>query len=131
MAEEHLIDRRAPTDGTRPCDNHTNRLTLLEHSSAATQKVMEAVSTKLDLILAQITKVAILEERHNNQQLDVDRAHGKIERIEKSVETLGIETRAFISYSQGRDKVLWTIAAAVAALFIKVLFFAANNGMTP
>lgn len=91
---------------------------------------MEAVSTKLDLILAQITKVAILEEKHSNLIIDNDRAHKKIGDLGKEMSDLAKETRAFINYSQGRDKVLWAIGAGVLLLGVKVLFFAASHGMT-
>jgi len=92
---------------------------------------MEAVSTKLDLILAQITKVAILEEKHSNLIIDNDRAHKKIEGLATKVDTLAQETRAFINHSQGRDKVLWAIGGAVLLLGIKILFFMGNLGMHP
>ena len=95
------------------------------------ERTMEAVSTKLDLILAQITKVAILEEKHSNLIVDNDRAHKKIESLTKEVADLAKETRAFINYSQGRDKVLWAIGGGVLLLGVKVLFFTASHGMTP
>lgn len=121
-----------------PCATHAKaiadqgqRVALTEKSVSAMERTMEAVSTKLDLILAQITRVAILEEKHSTQQADVNRAHAKIDALAKEVEGLAKETRAFISYSQGRDKVLWALGAVVLGLFIKALFFASSHGMTP
>ena len=95
------------------------------------ERTLEAVSTKLDLILAQITKVAILEEKHSNLIVDNDRAHKKIEGLTTKVDTLAQETRAFINHSQGRDKVLWAIGGGVLLLGIKVMFFMGHLGMTP
>lgn len=114
-----------------PCAEHEKRLALTEQAVISIKQTSEGMTTKLDLILAQVTKVAILEERHNNQQSDVNRAHIKIEALAKEVEQLAIETRAFISYSQGRDKVLWALGAVVLGLLVKALFFAAGHGMTP
>ncbi|MDD5176256.1 MAG: hypothetical protein PHQ05_07545 [Sterolibacterium sp.] len=123
------FDRRAPHEPL-PCQGHEKRLSITEQSVAHMERTMEAVSTKLDLILAQITKVAILEEKHSNLIIDNDRAHKKIGDLGKEMSDLAKETRAFINYSQGRDKVLWAIGAGVLLLGVKVLFFAASHGMT-
>ena len=114
-----------------PCSDHDKRLTMAEKAVSSVEKVMEAVSTKLDLILAQITKVAILEEKHSNLIVDNDRAHKKIAALEKKHDDLAIEIRAFMNQMKGQSKVMWAIGAAVGALVVKALFFAANNGMTP
>lgn len=114
-----------------PCSEHDKRLTMAEKAVNSVEKVMEAVSTKLDLILAQITKVAILEEKHSNLIVDNDRAHKKISDLTDKLDRLAEETRAFMNYSKGQQKVMWAIGTAVAALVIKALFFAANHGMTP
>lgn len=91
---------------------------------------MGAVSTKLDLILAQITKVAILEEKHQNQGVDITRAHDKISKLEAKHDDLALEIRAFMNQMKGQSKILWAIGSVVGMLLVKVLFFAANNGMT-
>ena len=104
---------------------------MAERNLSSVEKVMDAVSTKLDLILAQITKVAILEEKHSNLIIDNDRAHKKISDLTDKFDKLAEETKAFINYTKGQSKVLWAIGMAVSALVIKALFFAANNGMTP
>lgn len=120
-------ERRTPT----PCADHEKRISLTEQAVMSMKQTSEGMTAKLDLILAQVTKVAILEERHNNQQLDVGRAHNKIEGLTSELESLARETRSFIAYSQGRDKVLWAIGVAVMGLVIKALFFAASSGMAP
>lgn len=104
---------------------------MAERNLSSVEKVMDAVSTKLDLILAQITKVAILEEKHSNLIIDNDRAHKKISDLAEKFDRLAEESRAFMNYSKGQQKVMWTIGGVVMALVIKALFFAANNGMTP
>jgi hypothetical protein len=120
------------TDDRRgPCATHEKRISITEQSVSHMERTMESVSTKLDLILAQITKVAILEEKHSNLFVDNDRAHKKIGAVEKDLDALALEARAFINYTQGREKVLWAIGAAVLMLGVKVLFFASAHGMTP
>lgn len=114
-----------------PCGDHEKRISLTERSVTSMERTMEAVSTKLDLILAQITRVAILEEKHSTQQTDLNRAHSKIAELTGKHDTLAEEIRAFMNFTKGQNKVLWVLGTAVAGLFIKVLFFAANNGMTP
>lgn len=115
----------------QPCAEHEKRISLTEQAVMSIKQTSEGMTTKLDLILAQITRVAILEEKHQTQQVDVTRAHAKIQANEHTLETLARETRDFISYSQGRDKVLWVLGGAVMGLFIKVLFFTSHLGMTP
>ena len=114
-----------------PCPDHEKRIALTEQAVLSIKQTNEGMTTKLDLILAQITRVAILEEKHTNQQTDLNRAHSKIAELIKDHDRLAEEIRAFMNYTKGQGKVMWAIGAAVAALFIKMLFFAANQGMTP
>lgn len=130
MTEQtQTFDRRDPRQ--YPCADHERRISLTEQSVASLKQTNEGITTKLDLILAQVTRVALLEEKHTTLMTDNNRAHDKISGLQKDVDALAIECRDFISYTKGQNKVIWAIAAAVAALFVKVLFFAANNGMTP
>lgn len=114
-----------------PCADHEKRISLTEQAVMSIKQTNEGMTTKLDLILAQITRVAILEEKHTNQQTDLNRAHSKISELTTKHDTLAEQSREFMNFTKGRDKVLWVIAAAVGVLLVKVLFFAANNGMTP
>ena len=111
--------------------DHEKRIALIEQSHLQNAATMLSVSGKLDQILAQINRIAILEEKHSTQQLDVTRAHSRVAKVEDSLDALSVETREFMNYSKGRDKVLWAIGGVVAGLFVKVVFFAANHGMTP
>lgn len=122
-----MSDDRAPY----PCADHDKRVALTEQAVQEFKEVTQGMTAKLDLILAQITRVAVLEEKHSMQQLDVTRAHARIQRQEDALTTLANETRAFINYTKGVTRVLWVLAGAVGVLFIKVLFFAAASGMTP
>lgn len=130
MSDEHLHERRA----SMPCIDHEKRLALTEQAVMSIKQTSEGMTTKLDLILAQITKVAILEEKHSNLLIDNDRAHRKISDVTGKLDTLAEESRAFMNYTKGQNKqnkVLWAIGAIVAGLFVKVLFFASSHGMTP
>lgn len=135
-----IVDRRNPAQ--YPCADHEKRLSLTEQAVSSIKATNEGMTTKLDLILAQMTKVVILEERHNNHAIDITRAHSKVSDLEKRTEgalkevgdkheALAIEIREFMNHTKGQNKVLWAIGAVVGALLVKVLFFAANNGMTP
>ncbi len=121
-----------------PCPDHEKRMGAIETKAILTEQAVlsikatnEGLTTKMDLLLAQMTKVALLEERNITQQVDITRAHKKIEDLEKKHDDLATEIRAFMNYTKGQQKILWAIGTAVAALVIKALFFAANHGMTP
>lgn len=121
-----------------PCTDHEKRMGAIETKAILTEQAVlsikatnEGLTTKMDLLLAQMTKVALLEERDITQQVDITRAHKKIEDLEKKHDDLAVEIRAFMNYSKGQQKIMWTIGGVVMALVIKALFFAANNGMTP
>jgi hypothetical protein len=131
MTPDHQTNDRRPAAPLPPCTDHERRIALLEQSVDSLKRTNEGVSTKLDLILAQVTKVAILEEKHNTQVLDITRAHDKVSRVEEKHDALAIEIRAFMNQMKGQSKILWSLGAVVGMLLIKVLFFAAGQGMTP
>lgn len=121
-----------------PCTDHEKRMVAIETKAVLTEQAVlslkatnEGLTTKMDLLLAQMTKVALLEERNITQQVDITRAHKKIEDLEDKHDALATEIRAFMNYSKGQQKIMWAIGTAVAALIVKALFFAANHGMTP
>ena len=127
MTEQVQIERRAQY----PCNDHGNRIALMEQMLQSIKATNEGLTTKMDLMLAQLTKVALLEEKHITQQVDVTRAHDKIGKLDNEFNTLARESREFMAYTKGQNKVLWALGAGVAALLVKGLFFAANSGMTP
>lgn len=122
-----VFDRRQNS----PCAEHEKRISLTEQAVMSIKQTSEGMTTKLDLILAQVTKVAILEERHNNQAIDITRAHSKIESLEEKHDELAQEIRAFMNQMKGQSKVLWAIGGVVGMLLIKVLFWSSSHGMTP
>jgi len=98
----------------------------LIHDRDSIKRSMESVSTKLDLILAQITKVAILEERHSNSVEDINRAHVYIETLEGELKTLAAEVRDFMAHSRGMMRmgwVIWTILSSGLGMMLAKLFF--------
>lgn len=122
-----VFERRA----SMPCSEHDKRISLTEQAVMSIKQTNEGLTTKMDLLLAQMTKVALLEERNMTQQVDLSRAHAKIEANAEKLETLSEEARAFMNYSKGQGKILWLLGTAVAALLVKALFFATSHGMTP
>jgi hypothetical protein len=122
-----VYDRRA----NNPYAEHEKRISLTEQAVMSLKNTNEGITTKLDLLLAQMTKVALLEERNVTQQIDLGRAHSKIESNADKLEALSVESRAFMNYAKGQNKVLWAIGTVVGGLLVKALFFAANNGMQP
>lgn len=115
----------------KPCASHDRRISLTEQAVMSLKQTNEGLTTKMDLLLAAMTKVALLEERNVTQQIDLARANTRIDANADKMEKLAEESRAFMNYSKGQNKVLWTLGIAVGALLVKALFFAANNGMTP
>lgn len=113
------------------CQDHEKRIMLTEQAVMSLKQTNEGLTAKMDLLLVQMTKVALLEEKHLTQQQDVARAHTKVDETTKALNTLALETRAFMNYAKGQGTVLWAIGVVVAALTVKALFFAANHGMTP
>lgn len=136
MNDEPLLQQpmHQPTYERRaqnPCAAHEQRIALTEQAVMSLKQTNEGITTKLDLLLAQMTKVALLEERNITQQVDLTRAHAKIEANAIKLDALADESRAFMNYSKGQAKIMWAIGTAVAAMLVKALFFAANHGMTP
>ena len=125
---DDTLERRKPND-------HEKRLSTLEQSHANVDKSMTNVIQKLDLIITQINKVAILEERNSTQQTDINRAHQKIHKLEEKHEVFSKEVNEFINLVRGMARmswVLWSVlGATVCMLLVKVLFFASSHGMTP
>lgn len=107
------------------------------------QKAIDSVSMKLDLILVQITKVAVLEEKHTSQAADINRAHAYIadlkrrheaddKELRELVATLSRDTLAYINQSKGQNRVIWTLittfGSALLTMLVKILFFMGANG---
>lgn len=116
-------------------DDHEKRISLMEQAVIGLKSTNEGITTKLDLILAQITKIALLEQKHETQEMDINRMESRIGQIEARHEEFSRETRSFISEFKGMSKlsgILWaSLGGTTIALLIKVLFFMAQQGVTP
>lgn len=84
-----------------PCQDHVRRIDLTEQSVASLKQTNEGITTKLDLILAQVTSVALLEEKHSTAQADIVRAHNGVRRLDDRYEALSVEVRAFMNRMKG------------------------------
>ena len=130
---EPLQDDRCSSSETMR--DYEHRVSSLEHASQTLKEAISGMTIKLDLILAQVTKVAILEEKHNTQQLDLNRLYTRVETLNDKHETLSIESREFSNIVKGMGRVAWALwsvlGATVLVLFIKILFFMGKNGVTP
>ena len=117
-----IVDRRKV-----PECKHEGLLAGLQHDRDSMKGTLEAVSTKLDLILAQITKVAILEERHTNSAADINRAHLYIANLEKDVKEMSTEVKDFMSQAKGMGRMAWAVwsllASGLGVMLIKILFY--------
>lgn len=130
-----MIDPSGDIKESLPCANHEKRLALLEQSYQQIPRSMDSINAKMDMILVQITKVAILEEKNRAQQMDITHAHDKLTRLEQKHDVLKTEVMQFINEARGMARMAWVVwtllGTTVVALLIKMLFFAASNGMHP
>lgn len=116
MADE-LLERR------KPCDcKHEGDIQMLKSNETSMQKALDGVNMKLDMILAQITKVAVLEEKHTYQGEALGRAFNKLGTMENELHELD----RFRHRTEGMAKMAWilwvAIGSAVFALALKVFF---------
>ncbi len=108
---------------TEPCTQH-HRITNLEKSYEGLMEKLQIIENKfdgkLDLILMQINKIAVLEANHNNHSQAMGRAFSKIEQLETDNRKLN----DFKSTTEGMAKLAWviwgTLGAGVFTLIIKV-----------
>jgi len=124
MTEPPLVERRV-----KDC-NKEAILAGLAHDRDDLKRAMVGVNDKLDLILAQLTKVALLEERHSNSTADINRAHAYISNLEGEVKSLSDEVRAFINESKGMAKmawIVWTLLSGGMGMMLAKLFFFMNG----
>lgn len=88
---------------------------------AALKKMEDKFDAKLDLILFQIQKIAVLEANHINHQAGLSRAFEKLESLEEQARDL----YAFKNHTSGMAKMAWVLWSAlgisVAGLLVKVM----------
>lgn len=110
---------------TMPCDQ-TYRITALEQRDEVMLKEFKEVSQKfdgkLDTILFQLGKIAVLEVNHQNHSSSMERAFSKLGELEKECS----ELRGFKSHTEGMAKMAWllwgSLGTGVVTLLVKVFF---------
>lgn len=111
------------------------RIGALEGAHTFLKASVEEIVNKLDKILEQNTKIAVIAEKQANHQVDLERAETRIKDMEAKHLALYTQVSEFISFIRGLTKlayVLWTsISAVVMLLLIKVMFFLGKSGFVP
>lgn len=105
---------------------HEGKIAMLEQRDQMIVDALNKLEGKVDLILMQITKVAVLEVNHQNHNEALSRSFKRIEDLESSVQKLSKESSDFISYTKGMAKmamIIWGIlTGAVGLLGVKIVF---------
>jgi len=96
------------TESDHRCQQ-VNRIESLEKRDDAIIKTLELMENrfdaKLDLILSQISKIAVLEVNHQNASSAINRAFTKMEELEKLTRDLA----AFRDRTEGMAKMAWLL----------------------
>lgn len=107
-----------------PCNQDTRISTMerrYESLLESIKKMEDKFDGKLDLILFQVNKVAVLEEKHTSQSQALGRAFQKIETLEGHIDDLS----SFKNRAEGMARmafVLWSaLGISVGAIAVKVL----------
>ena len=117
-----------------PC-NQEGRLSTLEHQSESLAKTLEKFELKLDMILNQINKVAVLETSHQHHDQAIGRVFVKLAEVEleaathfKEIDKTLHAVEEFINTTRGMAKmanILWAVlGSSVLGIIIKMAFFA-------
>ncbi len=110
---------------------HETRISNLEAQDSTIKESLNKFENKLDLILLQISKVAVLEANHGHQNEAIGRAFERIESVEKTL----ADVNRFVHRTEGMAKmayILWgALGSGLVMLAIKVMFFMGSHGVTP
>lgn len=106
-----------------PC-LQSHRIATLEKRDddllASFKAMTEKFDTKLDVIISQISKIAILEVEHQNHKSSISRAFDAIDALGKKVELLS----SFKDKAEGMTKMAWVLWSAmglsITTLIIKI-----------
>ena len=106
-----------------PC-TQMHRIEILEKRDDDLLTAFKAMSdkfdTKLDMIIFQINKIAVLEVEHQNHKSSMTRAFDAIDALSKKVELLG----SFKDKAEGMTKMAWVLWSAmgisITTLVIKI-----------
>jgi hypothetical protein len=110
---------------TEPC-HYEHRISSLEKKDETLFGILKNMEdkfdSKLDLILFQINKIAVLEANHTNHAASMQRAFQKIENLEGENRKLN----TFKDRTEGMAKMAWllwgSVGGLVGFLLIKVFF---------
>jgi hypothetical protein len=106
-----------------PCF-HEKRLEVIERRYdgllESLKKMEDKFDAKLDMILFQINKVAVLEEKHTYQSAALERAFTKIEILDEAIDQLS----SFKDKTEGMARMAWLLWSAmgvtIGGLVLKV-----------
>jgi hypothetical protein len=91
--------------------------------------IMDALTElkgKTDLILMQVTKVAVLEANHAHHNEAIGRAFARLEALEKAHKDFTDNTLAFTNQIKGMAKMAYWVwglmGTGLGAMFIKIMF---------
>lgn len=105
---------------------HEGKIQMLDQRDQMIQESLSELKSKTDLILMQITKVAVLEVNHVHQTEALSRAFKRIDDLEGQITALTANTNAFINRVDGMArmaKFLWVMmGGGLGAMLLKVLF---------
>jgi hypothetical protein len=110
---------------TEPC-KYEAKIAMLEHRDASIVETLTKLEGKIDLILMQITKVAVHEVYHDNHNEAITRASTRIERVEIDTAALARETREFTNQVKGMMRMAYwqwgMMGTGLGGMMIKLLF---------
>lgn len=114
-----------PTIEPYPC-TQIHRLDTLEKREDTIIKSLEIMENrfdaKLDLILSQINKIAVLEVNHQNASSAINRAFVKLEEVERTTRELS----TFRDHTEGMAKMAWLLwgimGTGLGFLILKAIF---------
>ena len=100
---------------------HEARLTTLErrHDTVleSFKKMEDKFDAKLDMILYQINKVSVLEEKHSYQSAALERAFSRIQTLDEAIDKLS----SFRDHAEGMAKMAWILWSAMGLSLAAVI----------
>ena len=105
---------------------HEGKIAMLEQRDQMIMDALNELKGKTDLILMQVTKVAVLEANHGHHAEALGRAFSRIESAEKQIKDISVESREFMNQIKGMMRVaywLWgAMGTGLGEMLIKILF---------
>jgi hypothetical protein len=124
---------------SRVADTYEARLVTLENQDEGLREALHKFESKLDLILAQVSKIAVLEANHTHHSSGLDRAFVQITTVDRKLDAhvevlvsrMG-QFEEFMNKTRGMAQMaylLWgAFGAGLALIFVKVMFFMSSHG---